>query len=268
MKTGILSALGEGFLDLIYPSNIYCISCGNIIDDSRPYALCDTCVRTLKWANGRTCGRCGKPLQENYGPSLCTDCTDTEHSFEKGFTCVEYCAAERELLHRFKYKDKAYLGRKLAEIMFDRIRIEELEPDLILPVPMFRRKVKQRGYNQAEVVAKCLANYMECSYAGKLLVRIVETEAMSGLGALGRRRNIQEVFSVPRDKTDQVTGKRILLVDDIYTTGSTADACASVLLEAGAATVFVLTFASGANLMRTENNCVNQSTKGYIQIKY
>lgn len=255
---GILSALGEGFLDLIYPSNIYCISCGNIIDDSRPYALCDTCVRTLKWANGRTCSRCGKLLQEGYGPDLCTDCIDAEHIFERGFSCVEYGAAERDLIHQFKYKDKAYLGRKLAEIMCDRIRAEELELDLIVPVPMFRRKEKQRGYNQAAVLASNLAKYMGISYSGKLLLRVVETEAMNRLNALGRKRNIREVFSVPHDKTDQLAGKTILLVDDVYTTGNTADACTATLLEAGAARVFVFAFASGANLTRAENEAVRK----------
>ena len=138
-----VSVLGEAFFDLVYPSNIYCISCGNLIDDSRPYSLCDTCVRSLKWANGKTCSRCGKILQDGYGPDLCTDCMDEEHLFDKGFTCVEYGNAERDLLHRFKYKDQAYLGRKLAEIMFDRILPEELEPDLIIPVPMFGRKEKK-----------------------------------------------------------------------------------------------------------------------------
>lgn len=250
----ILSSLGEGFLDLIYPSNIYCISCGNIIDDSRPYALCDTCVRALMWANGRTCSRCGKILQENYGPDLCTDCMDGEHVFEKGFTCVEYGPAERDLIHRFKYKDKAYLGRKLAEIMYDRIQAEELDPELIVPVPMFIRKERKRGYNQAAVLAASLAKYTGIPYAGKLLIRTVETKAMSSLGALGRRKNLQEVFFVPHDKMNRLTGKTILLVDDVYTTGSTADACSSVLLEAGAARIFVFTFASGANLTRGESS--------------
>ena len=249
----ILSSLGEEFLDLIYPPNIYCISCGNIIDDSRPYALCDTCVRTLKWANGRTCSRCGKILQDTYGPDLCTDCLDGEHVFEKGITCVEYGSAERDLIHRFKYKDKAYLGRKLAEIMCDRIKVEELDLELIVPVPMFGRKERKRGYNQAAVLAASLAKYTGIPYAGKLLIRTVETEAMSRLGVLGRRKNIQEVFSVPHDRMKMLSGKTILLVDDIYTTGSTADACTSVLLEAGAAKVFVFTFASGANLARVES---------------
>ncbi len=249
---GILSSLGEGLLDLIYPSNIYCISCGNIIDDSRPYALCDGCVRNLKWANGRTCSRCGKILQEGYGPDLCTDCLSTEHSFEKGFTCVEYGAAERELLHRFKYKDQAYLGRKMAELMYDRLRLEEFSPELIIPVPMYGRKQKKRGYNQAAILAVSLANHTGIPYDGRLLVRVVETEAMNRLGALGRRRNIREVFSVAGNKTNRLTGKTILLVDDIYTTGSTADACSQALLEAGAARVCVFTFASGANLIRQE----------------
>jgi competence protein ComFC len=82
----ILSALGEGFLDLIYPSNIYCISCGNIINDSRPYSLCDMCVRSLKWANARNCQCCGKILQDSYAPNLCSDCLEEEHIFNKGYT--------------------------------------------------------------------------------------------------------------------------------------------------------------------------------------
>jgi Predicted amidophosphoribosyltransferases len=248
----ILSSLGEGFLDLIYPANIYCISCGNIIDDSRPYALCDACVRGLKWANGRTCLRCGKILQDTYLQELCTDCADGSHVFERGFTCVEYGVQERQMLHRFKYKDQAYLGRKMAELMYDRILAEELPADLILPVPMHPRKEKKRGYNQAAVLAKCLAKYMELPYDGKLLGRVVETEAMSKLGALGRKKNIQEVFAVESRGIKHLNGRTVLLVDDIYTTGSTADACAAALLEAGASKVFIFTFASGANLLREE----------------
>lgn len=246
----ILSSLCEGFLDLIYPSNIYCISCGNIIDDSRPYALCDVCVRTMKWANGRTCRKCGKILQDDYESDLCTDCSEGEHVFQRGFCCVEYGSAERDLIHRFKYGDKAYLGRKMAEMMYDRIRPEGLKPDLILPVPMFRKKEKKRGYNQAAVLAGSLARFMGVPYDPGVLIRKVETEAMSKLRLLERRRNLQEVFSVRNDKIEKTAGKRILLVDDIFTTGSTADACASALRESGAADVFLYAFASGANRVR------------------
>ena len=248
----LLSVFGERVLDLVYPSNIYCICCGNLIDNSRPYSLCDTCVRTLKWANGRTCSWCGKILQEGYGPELCTDCMELDHVFEKGYTCVEYGAAEREILHQFKYKDKAYLGRKLSELMYDRIQSEELHPDLLLPVPMFLAKERKRGYNQAAVLAMLLAKAMKKPYNGTVLVRNTETEAMSSLSAAERRRNIQEAFTIPANKREIITDKRILLIDDIFTTGSTADACASTLLEAGASKVWVFTFAAGANLIKGE----------------
>lgn len=251
MKRMLLS-LAEGFLDLIYPSNIYCICCGNIIDDSRPYSLCDTCVRSLKWANGRTCSCCGKLIQDDYLPSLCTDCRERRHLFRKGFACVEYGTAERDILHRFKYKDKAYLGRKLAEIMRDRILPEEIQPDLILPVPMYKKKEKLRGYNQAAVLAKQLARLMEVPYYGNLLLRSSNTEAMSRLGAAERSRNVQEAFTVSAQKSGILRGKRILLVDDIFTTGSTADACTEALHNAGASEVYVFVFAAGANLIKEE----------------
>ncbi|MDD2189840.1 MAG: ComF family protein [Eubacteriales bacterium] len=248
----ILSSLGEGFLELVYPSNIYCISCGNIIDDSRPYSLCDTCIRTLKWANERTCDHCGKILQESYGPDLCSDCIETEHVFEKGYTCVEYTAAERDILHRLKYKNQAYLGRKLAEIMYDRMKTEDIKPDIVVPVPMHVKKYRKRGYNQAAVLGKSLAKFMEKPYEGKLLFRIAETEAMSSLGALARKENIRQAFDVHIDSKNNLAGKNVMLVDDIYTTGSTADACAAALQVAGAAKIYVITFAAGANLMKGE----------------
>ncbi|HHU17932.1 MAG TPA: ComF family protein [Clostridiales bacterium] len=239
--------MGEGFLDLIYPSNIYCISCGNIINDSRPYSLCDMCVRSLKWANARNCQCCGKILQDSYAPNLCSDCLEEEHIFNKGYTCVEYTAAERDIIHNFKYKDKAYLGRKLAEILYDRIKVEELETDIVVPVPMHIKKQRKRGYNQAAVMASSLAKFMGVPYEGKALVRTIETKPMSSLGAHERKNNVQYAFDVRENKKNNITGKRVLLVDDVYTTGSTADSCASVLLATGAKEVFIITFASGPN---------------------
>ena len=97
-----------------------------------------------------------------------------------------------------------------------------------------------------------LAKAMKKPYNGTVLVRNTETEAMSSLSAAERRRNIQEAFTIPANKREIITDKRILLIDDIFTTGSTADACASTLLEAGASKVWVFTFAAGANLIKGE----------------
>lgn len=239
----------EQFLDLVFPSNIYCISCGNLIDKTRPYALCDSCVRTMNWANGRTCEKCGKILQDSYDGDLCTDCSTVEHSFEKGFACVEYGRAERDLILNFKYQDKAYLGNKISEMMYDRIMVTDLQVDLVLPVPMFRKKERKRGYNQAAILAGELAKRMEKPCYKRLLIRSMNTKPMNSLGMEERKENIKKAFTVKKGWDIILRDKTILLVDDIYTTGSTADACSDVLLSAGASKIYVFAFAAGANLV-------------------
>ncbi len=239
--------LKEGFCELVFPSNIYCICCGNLIDDSRPYSLCDDCVRDIHWANGKTCQQCGKPLGDKYKDSVCNDCIEYPRVFDKGFCCVSYETKERELLHRFKYKEQAYLGRKMAQLMCDRILPENLSLDVIVPVPMFEKKKRIRGYNQAEVLSRFLANYLGLDWNGKCLIRTIDTGAMSRLGAEERRRNVHGVFTLSPKSADIIRGKNILLVDDIYTTGSTMDACSEVLNTAGAKSVYIFAFAAGAN---------------------
>lgn len=236
--------------ELIYPSNIYCICCENLINDSRPYSLCDDCLKNLRWAVEETCASCGKLLQEGYGDDLCTDCTSHPHSFRKGFTCVAYGGKVKDMLLRFKHGERAYYGKKLAQVMADRIVPEGLAVDLILPVPMYRKKQQKRGYNQAEIMAVQLGKLLEVPCRPKSLIRSRDTAPMKGLGPEERRANMENAFTVPSKWGTMICGKRILLVDDIYTTGSTVDACSEVLLAAGAAQVFVLTFAAGANRLR------------------
>lgn len=246
MRT-LVKSLMDNMIDVIYPSNIYCIRCNNLINITRPYALCDDCVVSMNWANERTCNKCGKILRSGYYFDLCTDCSEINHRFERGFACVEYGRAERQLVHDFKYKDKPYLGRKMAEIMFDRIEQENLAIDLLVPVPMNKKKERKRGYNQAGILAQALAGHMKLPCI-KCLVRVADTEAMSSLGAEDRKENIKGAFSLQKGFDSFIKGKTVLLIDDIFTTGSTVDACSDVLSEAGVDKIYVLVFASGANL--------------------
>ena len=239
-----------GLLELIFPSNIYCISCRSIIDKSRVYSLCDDCVRAFHWANGRTCEKCGKVIQEDYPHGVCADCRENSHYFEKGYTCLQYGLYERELLLSFKYGGKTYIGDKIAGAMADRIKGEDFEADLIIPVPMHGEKKKKRGYNQAEIIARRLAFKLRLDYSGKLLLRTGNTAAMSRLAPEERRINIENAFAVAEGADSQIKGKKVLLVDDIYTTGSTADGCARALLSAGALEVRFISFAAGANLLK------------------
>lgn len=238
----------EKLLEVVYPSGIYCISCGSMIDDSRDYALCDTCMERFHWVGEKTCEKCGKILADDYRHRLCWDCRTFPHEFDKGFTCVQYGLLERGVLMDYKYKGRSYIGHKLGEIMYDRMEIEDVQYDLIVPVPMHEKRLASRGYNQAQVMAKTLAAKKGVPCASELLVRRRETAAMKGLGSFDRYENLKNAFAVSAKNHYTISGKRILLVDDIYTTGSTLDACSSVLKEAGAAAVYALTFACGDNI--------------------
>jgi len=156
---------------------------------------------------------------------------------------------ERELLLAFKYGGKTYIGKKIARIMADRLKAEDYVPEIIIPVPMHMRKRRKRGYNQAEIIARHLSKELRVAYSADVLLRTFDTSAMSKLAPEERRINIENAFSVALPTAERIEGKSVLLVDDIYTTGSTASACAGTLMTAGARSVRVVSFASGANLL-------------------
>ncbi len=243
----MIGKLKRAFLDLIYPSNIYCICCGDTIFEQALYALCKNCTEKITWANQRSCIKCGKILQDWYEPDYCMDCSHIRHSFKQGFCCVQYGELERQILHQLKYKGRGYLARKISEIMIDRIAFENLAIQYIIPVPIHRLKLKERGYNQAGLIAGNLAAGLNLPWSDKILIRVRETEPMNQLHPKERRRNMQGAFAPGKKAGELVRDKTLLLVDDIFTTGSTVDACVEVLLSMGAKEVYVFTFAAGAN---------------------
>jgi ComF family protein len=181
---------------------------------------------------------------------LCSDCKEWDRAFDKGFTCVSYGLLEKSLIYQLKYKDKSYLSHYMATLMYERISIEDIKPDLAVPIPMYKRKEGRRGYNQAELLSRQIAKQLNIPSYPNLLVRKSDTKPMSGLGIGERRENVQDVFYAKKWVQNIINKKTILLVDDIFTTGSTTEACAMVLKEAGAHKVYVLTFAAGADVSR------------------
>lgn len=307
MNMGIRKII-EAVDEAIFPSNIYCICCGALIDSSRPYALCDECIRKFHWNTGRTCDKCGKALPDTYRGSLCYDCMEHSRSFTRGYSCLTYGLHEREVLMDFKYNGKGYLGKKFGEILYDRISCEDLLIDVIVPVPVSAARLRKRGYNQSAVMARRLAQLMEVPCDEKLLVRTRNTKmlrtldpaeralaldgafAIAGAGrrtddtleaasagkrtdgtleiasagkrtdgtltaaSAGRRTDdtgptghVETAIVADNASTGILQNKRVLLIDDILTTGATADACSKVLMEAGADSVIFLSLASGGN---------------------
>ncbi len=251
----IIESIKEGIAEAIFPSNIYCICCGSLIDSSRQYALCDVCVKKFHWITGRTCEKCGKALPDTYRGRLCYDCMRLDHAFEKGFSCLTYGLHEREVLLDHKYNGKGYLAAKFGDILYDRISCEDIQPDVIIPVPISAGRLKKRGYNQSALMARQLSKRWGVPIDESILVRRKETTLLRSLNPADRRLALDGAFQVTltgrsseANQTDRrLAGRTVLLIDDIYTTGATVDTCSSVLMDAGADKVYVLTLMSGGN---------------------
>lgn len=242
-----LEKLREGILEAVFPSNIYCIRCGSLIDGTRTYSLCDDCIRKLHWITGRTCEKCGKAIPDTYRGAKCYDCMVHRHAFTKGYSCLTYGLYEREILMDFKYNGKGYLAAKLGDMMYDKIISEDLTPDVIVPVPTGKKREKNRGYNQAVLLAKRLGRRWGVDVDTVSLCRKKETAPLRSLNPAEREAALTGAFGVEKKYKHRIEGKTVLLIDDIYTTGATADACSMALLHAGAYEVYFMSLASGGN---------------------
>lgn len=230
--------------EAVFPSGLYCISCGSLIDRSRSYELCDECIQKIHWITGKSCRKCGKALPDTYHADICYDCIKFGHSFDRGFSCFTYGLYERRLIFDFKYNGKKYLAEPFGDILFDRISPEQLNIDLILPVPVHKNREKKRGYNQAALLAEALGKRMSVRYDTTSLRRVTDTHLLRSMTPAEREAALEGAFKA---FGKNINGKSVLLIDDIFTTGATADECSRVLRKAGADTVYLLTLASGGN---------------------
>jgi ComF family protein len=241
-------------LNLLYPSALYCICCGKIIDSTRTYRLCNDCFKNIKWVNVRTCVKCGKPLSAENHSELCYNCKEHSHVFRKGYTCAEYGTHERAILYALKYKGRTDIATTIGEILFDRL-LQEFSSlkdtyDYIIPVPLYYHKKLIRGFNQSELITRRLASLAAINYEGEILERQFETKAMKGLIPEERRAIITGAFKVKSSAVEQIKGSTILVVDDIYTTGATTDEISSILYKAEVANVDISSFAAGADMVK------------------
>ena len=249
MLNNIIANLNQ----IIFPKSIYCICCGSVIDFSRSYSLCDSCIEKIKWVGGNTCEKCGRVLNERTHHRLCSDCRDFPHYYDSGYTCAEYSLYERAIVSDLKYNDKSYIGKVLGNILADRMQAEftadELQAkyDFVIPVPISSKRYETRGYNQAEIMARAFSKLTGLCLDANILIRTASTEAMKDLSRSERYSNISGAFEVTEHGKEVLPGTTALIIDDIYTTGATAGECAKVLKSAGAERIDILTFAAGGD---------------------
>lgn len=245
------SAAIEMAADFFFPWGTYCVACGNFIDGKRSYCICDHCIRHITWGNVEIPP---DSLRENNftGPEAAALQKEGGIPMDSVRACMKYGLYERRLIFELKYNGHTYMARILAKILADRVfsdagAAELLTADYLIPVPVHKRKEKQRGFNQAALVAGYLSGFTGIPMLKDGLVRSESTAAQRSVAGEDRLSNLHGAF-LPGCRgrlSEKISGKKVILLDDIFTTGATAICCSRVLKEAGAARVDVLAVASG-----------------------
>lgn len=237
--------LAQGVFSVVFPS--YCRLCGEPLTNISRLPVCPGCLLTMTPISGATCDICGEHVAPNHLETeqrLCPACQESLPEFAKAVAYGAYDAKLRELIHLLKYEQvvpaAGVLGHMLAEA------IEKLgigaDSILVVPVPLHRSKRRQRGFNQAELIVRVALQrnaFPNLQLATDVLERTRPTASQIGLTRPQRAENIRGAFRVKH--LNRVPGREILLVDDVLTTGTTANECARILRKAGAEKVWVAT---------------------------
>lgn len=230
----------KDILDLIYPR--HCPVCHRIAVP-KGQKICLSCKEKLMPITGPRCFRCSKPL-EYWEQEYCKDCR-TLHHFDQGIGVFTYGSLLRESLYKLKYGNRQEYGMFYGQFAarYAKRQLEDWNIEIVIPIPLHRKKLARRGYNQAELIASALCKELGLEMDTKTLVRKVHTKPQKDLDHKERKKNMEHAFAVKR----RIPWRSILLVDDIYTTGATMDAAAKVLKNAGAEKVYFLTVGIGTD---------------------
>lgn len=213
--------------------------------------MCRDCKKSLKYIHSPACMKCGRQL-EREEQEYCSECQSRLYYYSKGYAIWQYDDSMRQSLADFKYRSRKefadFYAEEAARIYGDAIRRER--PEVLIPVPIHRSKRKERGFNQAQVFAKKLGRKLGIPTDDKYLLRVKETQALKELGGKARAAALKGAFAVCADVESKY--ESVMLVDDIYTTGSTVNECAKALIEAGVKRVTVFCVAIGASYSKTK----------------
>lgn len=225
------------FLELLYPKT--CCFCGKVSERE----ICEKCFPKIIYINEPRCKKCGKPVRYEE-QEYCYDCQKKEHEFEQGRSVWLQKMPVSLSIYQFKYKNRRIYGKFYAKEMarlYGKL-IREWQIDVIVPVPLHARKKRQRGFNQAEIIAKELGKELGIPVETDVIIRKRYTRPQKELNDKERRKNLKEAFAAVKVWKK---AKNVLLIDDIYTTGSTIDTVAKELKRAGARKVWFLTISIG-----------------------
>jgi ComF family protein len=228
-------------LDIIFPE--HCLGCGTCLAGRQPLAFCRFCMADVLCLTPPYCISCGKPFEKAAGDNhFCGRCLVKPNQYKLARAAVKYLGPVAKAVQEFKYGGKTSGLATFANLMHHYLQINPMpEVNIILPVPLHKKRLQQRGFNQALVLARKFFPQDRKTIEPLVLERHAWTLPQTGLDRTARKRNVKNAFAV--SQPDKVKGKKVLLVDDVYTTGATVNECARILKKNGAKEIYVLTLA-------------------------
>ena len=232
----------ERVVNIFYPN--VCPMCGKTLKSGE--ILCKKCKSEVKYIREPLCKKCGKQLDEDE-KEYCGDCKSHVHIYDAGIAVFAYNDCIKKSIYDFKYKDMKIYSRFYGKEMWEYSKeyLKSWNPDVIIPVPISEKRYLKRGYNQAELIAIELGKLSGIKVDCNTLFRRKNTKPQKQVSREGRRKNLENAFIINKNVVEY---KKVILVDDIYTTGSTIDECARILKQAGIEKVYFISLSIGTGI--------------------
>jgi ComF family protein len=227
---------------VFFPS--FCKICGSLLESPHDRVVCRSCLEKIKPRRSAFCLCCGRFFEGGGESHLCSDCLKDQRPYSLHRSCARYEGILKDAILLFKYRGYKPLGKHLSRFVFESLKKEDglwWDLEAIIPVPLHPKRLRERGFNQALVIAKELSKLKKIPLKNKILKKVMNVAAQTSLEREERIKNVRGVYRVT--KNAEIKGKVILLVDDVYTTGSTLKECSAELKKAGAKEVRAITIA-------------------------
>lgn len=229
----------ENLLNIFFPKDIKCLICGRELDTNTLYCICDSCMEELPFNTGKTCLRCDSAISSD--ANYCVNCKNSTPQYKRNKSVFLYDGVVKKFVRQLKFDNKKFYASTLSNFIASEYVKLNKDFDIIIPVPIHKDREKRRGYNQATLLCTSLKEKLKLNVDENVLIKERATRSQAYLSREEREKNLEDAFRVVDRKL--VKGKTVLLVDDVFTTGTTINECAKTLRSAGAKEVHSLTLA-------------------------
>lgn len=231
----------KNILDFIYPHELSCMLCKKKAEGMGENEICGHCMSMMPFIGDNTCIRCGRPINSEYEGSICKECSSDIIYFDNACPVFEFSGLAQAALYRLKYDGDIDIAPAIGRIMADKIKERKWDIDIVIPVPLHKDRLNERGYNQSLLLASEIGRELGIDVQDGILKRERYTESQVTLSRLQRIHNVRRAFAA--SDSALIKGRKFLIVDDIMTTGATLNECSRILKECQAKKVYCVTAA-------------------------